>query len=233
MQKKYKGIILFTKITKENDLYIKFLSNTDEIISGIVYGGQSKKKKNIFQIGFFLNFNVTHNQNKPAIINGELSAPLISSIIDDKYKVNCLLASISLINLSIIDGQIVKNIFNLYYDLIDILNKRKKWIVFFCLFLFNLLKIIGYEIDYNKYKYYKYFNLETLEFSNIKNENCIYFPHDLLDKDKKFKYKLLINVFQIFETIFKNYHLSSINLHLPNHYLLFKKLIIDQVNTYE
>ena len=45
MQKKFKGILIFAKIFKENDLYIKFLSNTDELISGIVYGGLSKKKE--------------------------------------------------------------------------------------------------------------------------------------------------------------------------------------------
>ena len=45
MQKKFKGILIYAKIFKENDLYIKFLSNTDELISGIVYGGLSKKKE--------------------------------------------------------------------------------------------------------------------------------------------------------------------------------------------
>ena len=45
MQKKFKGILIFVKIYKENDLYIKFLSDTDELVSGIVYGGLSKKKK--------------------------------------------------------------------------------------------------------------------------------------------------------------------------------------------
>ena len=44
MQKKIKGILLFSKVHKENDLYIKFLSNDDELVSGIVYGGLSKKK---------------------------------------------------------------------------------------------------------------------------------------------------------------------------------------------
>ncbi len=44
MQNKYKGILLYVKSYKENDLFIKFLSNSDELISGIVYGGLSKKK---------------------------------------------------------------------------------------------------------------------------------------------------------------------------------------------
>ena len=53
MLKKYKGIIISTKIYKENDLLIKFLSNTDEIITGIVYGGLSKKKEAFIRLVFF------------------------------------------------------------------------------------------------------------------------------------------------------------------------------------
>ena len=54
MQKKFKGILINYKIYKENDLFIKFLSETDEILSGIVYGGLSRKKKLIYQVGYYL-----------------------------------------------------------------------------------------------------------------------------------------------------------------------------------
>ena len=58
MQKKFNGILIHSKVFKDNDLLIKFLSDTDEVLSGIVYGGLSKNKKNIMQLGFFLNFDV-------------------------------------------------------------------------------------------------------------------------------------------------------------------------------
>ena len=44
MQNKSLGFILYTKIIKDNDLYIKILSNDDKIVSGLVYGGNSSKK---------------------------------------------------------------------------------------------------------------------------------------------------------------------------------------------
>ena len=53
MQKKFNGILIHSKVFKDNDLLIKFLSDTDEVLSGIVYGGLSKNKKNIMQLGFF------------------------------------------------------------------------------------------------------------------------------------------------------------------------------------
>ena len=52
MQTKVLGIILYSKLIKENDLYLKILSQNDQLISRIVYGGNSSKKKNIYQIGY-------------------------------------------------------------------------------------------------------------------------------------------------------------------------------------
>ena len=52
---KDRGILLFSKISSENNLYLKILTEKDEIITGLSFGGSSKKKKNIYQIGYFLN----------------------------------------------------------------------------------------------------------------------------------------------------------------------------------
>ena len=44
MQNKTFGILLYKKKIKDNDLYVKFLTKDDHILTGIVYGGNSKKK---------------------------------------------------------------------------------------------------------------------------------------------------------------------------------------------
>ena len=49
------GILLYRKVIKQNDLFVKILSKDDQLITGIVYGGNSSKKKNIYQIGYYLN----------------------------------------------------------------------------------------------------------------------------------------------------------------------------------
>ena len=51
MQTKLRGFLVSSRVYRENDLFVKFLSEKDELISGIVYGGLSKRK-NIYQIGF-------------------------------------------------------------------------------------------------------------------------------------------------------------------------------------
>ena len=232
MQRKYKGILLFTKAYKENDLFIKFLSSTDEIITGIIYGGLSRKKRNIIQIGFNLLFEVSSKSNMPPSINAELIEPYISMIINDKYKLNCLMSVTSLINLSIIEGQKVKDIYKTTENFLQIMFDNKKWIKDYFIFLFKLLKIIGYEIDLYGNNNKKYFNLETLDFSNTFAQSSIVFPHHLLDNNlSKIDVYSVNQIFKIFEFVFEKHHLSNFNLSLPNQYQLFKKLIINRIDS--
>tara|TARA_B100001057_G_scaffold457129_1_gene505185 strand:- start:1113 stop:1811 length:699 start_codon:yes stop_codon:yes gene_type:complete len=232
MQKKYKGLLLFTKAYKENDLFIKFLSSTDEIISGIIYGGLSRKKRNIIQIGFNLLFDVSIKSNMPPSIKAELIEPYISVIINDKYKLNCLMSVTSLINLSIIEGQKVKDIYKTSENFLKLMFHNKKWIKEYFIFLFKLLKIIGYEIDLYGNSNKKYFNLETLDFSNTSAQSSIEFPHHLLENNSsKIDIYSVNQIFKIFEFVFEKHHLSNFNLSLPNQYQLFKKLIINRINS--
>ena len=232
MQRKYKGILLFTKAYKENDLFIKFLSSTDEIITGIIYGGLSRKKRNIIQIGFNLLFEVSSKPNMPPSIHAELIEPYISVIINDKYKLNCLMSVTSLINLSIIEGQKVKDIYKTSENFLKIMFDNKKWIKEYFIFLFKLLKIIGYEIDLYGNNNKKYFNLETLDFSNTFAQSSIEFPYHLLDNNlSKIDVYSVNQIFKIFEFVFEKHHLSNFNLSLPNQYQLFKKLIINRIDS--
>ena len=232
MQKKYKGILLFSKAYKENDLFIKFLSSSDEIISGIIYGGLSRKKRNIIQIGFNLLFDVSAKGNMPPSIKAELIEPYISVIINDKYKLNCLMSITSLINLSIIEGQKVKDIYKTSENFLQLMFYNKKWIKEYFIFLFKLLKIIGYEIDLYGNNNKKYFNLETLDFSNTYAQSSLEFPHHLLDNNlSKIDVYSVNQILKIFEFVFEKHHLSNFNLSLPNQYQLFKKLIINRINS--
>ena len=78
MKNKFKGLILYKKMIKDNDIYIKILASNDQIITGLVYGGNSSKKKLIYQTGFFIDFMISRkNENHPLTINAEISKPLL------------------------------------------------------------------------------------------------------------------------------------------------------------
>ena len=227
IEKKDRGILLFTKISSENNLYVKFLTEKDEILTGLIFGGSTKKKKNIYQVGYFLHINIKNKgKNFPNSISGELSKPYYHSIFNDKYKLHCLLAIISILNISIIDGQKVPGLFRLSERIIEILSEKKKWIIDFFVFLLNLLKLIGYEIDYNKYTSKNFINLENLQFENSYRSGSIIFPHSLLNKKNKLDKINANSFFKIFEIILQNHHLNNMNLNIPVNYLKFKKIIL-------
>ena len=130
---KERGILLFSKLSSENNLYVKILTDKDEIITGLIFGGSSKKNKNIYQVGYFLNIIIKNkNKNFPNSITAELSKPYYHNIFNDKYKLHGLLAIVSLLNISIIEGQKVNGLFDLSEKVIQILLNDEKWIIDYC-----------------------------------------------------------------------------------------------------
>ena len=225
---KERGILLFSKLSSENNLYVKILTDKDEIITGLSFGGSSKKNKNIYQVGYFLNIIIKNkNKNFPNSISSELSKPYYHNIFNDKYKLHGLLAIVSLLNISIIEGQKVNGLFDLSEKVIEILVNDEKWIIDYFLYLLNLLKLIGYDIDFHKNSLNNYFNLETLQFEDYSTSRTIKFPHQLLNKEQRINKQNANSFFKIFEIILQNHHLNNMNLNIPTNYLKFKKLILD------
>ena len=151
-------------------------------------------------------------------------------MINDKYKLSCLLSIVSIENLSIVEGQKVRGIYTCLLNFINTLIKQKSWMLYYCIWLFDLLKIIGYEIDYFSNQNKKYININTLEFSNIKTDKTFIFPHEYLFGNKKICYDYINNIFIIFEYTFINNHLIDYKNKLPINYLNFKKLILNYLN---
>jgi len=225
---KERGILLFSKLSSENNLYVKILTDKDEIITGLIFGGSSKKNKNIYQVGYFLNIIIKNkNKNFPNNITAELSKPYYHNIFNDKYKLHGLLAIVSLLNISIIEGQKVKGLFDSSEKVIKVLLNDKKWIIDYFLYLLNLLKLIGYDIDFHKNSLNNYFDLETLQFEDYSTTRTIKFPHQLLNQEQRIDKQNANSFFKIFEIILQNHHLNNMNLNIPTNYLKFKKLILD------
>ena len=112
---------------------------------------------------------ILKNNNSIASINAEISSPFIFSFFNNKFKAFSLLAIISLVNTSIIEGQKINGLFESIKNLIININNNKHWISAFCKWLFYLLKMIGYQIDYNKKLNFKFFNLDTNNFLTQNN----------------------------------------------------------------
>ena len=230
MIEKEEGIIVFLKKIKDNDIFIRILSNNDELISGIVYGGNSSKKKFTYQIGYFIEYLIIQkNTNIVPTFKADIIKPFISSIINDKFKSYSLLCILSLVNLSIVEGQKISEFYKSIKNLVIILESKKHWISFFCEWLFRLLQLIGYQIDYKNKKDYKYFNLITQDFENSIIENSIAFPHEMLAHSSKIGLNEIKAIFTIFESIYIKNHLDNINYKMPISFINFKKSLLKQL----
>ena len=232
MKNKLKGIIFYSKKIKDNDLYIKVLSSKDEINSGMVYGGNSSKKKLIYQNGYFIDYLIVRkNENAPPFFNAEISKPYIGNIIYDKYKLNALLSIISLINISILEGQNIRGFFNGIENLIINIINRKYWIVFYCEWLFYLLQLIGYQIDYKRNTKKKFYDIVKQDFFNESSLNTVEFPYNLFSKNQETTFKNINSIFIIFESIFSKNHLDNLNYKMPANFLNFKKIILKRLKS--
>jgi hypothetical protein len=230
MQNKLKGLIFYTKNIKDNDLYMKVLSSNDYVNSGIVYGGNSSKKKSIYQKGYFIDFIYKKkNENSPLVFTAEISRPYIGNIYEDKFKLNAIASVLSLINISIFDGQQIKGFYSGVFKLISNINNKDKWIIFYCEWLFDLLKFIGYQIDYNLNFNKKYFDLSHQEFTSLRGKNCIEFPHDFFQNYSNINHSTLETIFNVFENIFSKNHLENINYKMPESFKNFKKITLSQL----
>ncbi len=231
MQSKNLGLILYLKPIKDNHLYIKILSANDNILSGLVYGGLSLKKKSIYQLGNFIEFNqLQKNSNSASLITGDIIKPFIASIYNDKFKSFSLLSIISLLNEAIYYEVIINGLFASVRDLINFININKNWLSNFCKWLLYFLKLLGYEIDYKNNLDMKYFNLNSLTFEKIyNNSNSIIFPNELLGEKPVLTHKSVESLFTIFETVFKKGHLNNYNKLMPTNYQNFKFLILKEL----
>ncbi len=230
MTNKSKGIIFFKKKIKDNDLYIKILSSEDTIISGMVYGGNSSKKKLIYQNGYFIDYSIRKKtESSVPVFTAELSKPFLGQIIDNKYKLNALLSILSIINVSILEGQHIKGFFNSIEILINKIIASENWIINYCEWLFDLLRLIGYQIDYKSHINKNYYDIFDQKFVNIKNNNTIEFPHKLFSDNREISFTNLHLIFNMFERIYKKNHLENINYHMPVNFLNFKNIVLDEL----
>ena len=231
MQSKNLGFLIYTKPIKDFDLFIKVLSSNDIIINGIVYGGNSSKKKIIYQPGYFIEYiQFKKNINNLNSINAEIVEPYISNIFNEKIKLFGLLSIISLLNRSLYEGAKVNGIFDSVKNLIYWINNNQKWILSYCKWLLFFLELLGYGIEYLNNDNMKYFNLSSLSFQNNNSHNSVLFPYEIFDEADNLNKKGVESLFTIFETVFINNHLNIYKNEMPKNYINFKNLVLEKNN---
>ena len=136
---------------RENANLINVFSKTRGKVSGIVYGGNSRKIRNYLQISnkLFVIHN-SKNENKLGYFKTELVNPVSPLFFNDKKRSCALVSLCSLLNILLPDSQPNKNIYKTLEKFIESIN-LDNWIILYIYLELNLIKDLGYDTNLSQF----------------------------------------------------------------------------------
>ncbi len=146
-----KGFLLNKNKYNENSAIAEFYTENFGKVSGLIFGATSKKIKNFLFVGnkFNIQYNLK-NQNRAGYFKVEIENIFTPHFLDQKIKLNCILYAINLIRILTVENQANKKIYYQLNKLYDLLNQRD-WIKKFIFWELDIIKFVGYDIDFNEY----------------------------------------------------------------------------------
>ena len=175
------GFLLSKIKFRENANIVNVFTSSFGKVSGIVYGGNSRKIRNYLQISnkIFLSHS-TKNINKIGYFKTELIKAISPKYFDDKIRTTVLLSLSSLLNILLPESQPYKNIYKSLNNLLENFDSDE-WIILYLFWELNLLKELGFDPNLSK------FNNNTNpsgKLTSINIDNIKYqIPNFLIDKD--------------------------------------------------
>tara|TARA_B100000965_G_scaffold398623_1_gene417074 strand:- start:940 stop:1620 length:681 start_codon:yes stop_codon:yes gene_type:complete len=144
------GFLLSKNRYNENSLISEIYTKEHGKVSGIIFGGTSKKIKNYLQIGnkIYVNFN-SKSENKIGYFKVEIQQPLSAIYFDNYQKLSCITSAMHLIKILTAEFQSNENVFELIENFY-ILLENKNWIKEYIFWELELFKILGYNLELKK-----------------------------------------------------------------------------------
>ena len=175
------GFLLSKNKYNENSLIAEIYTKEHGKVSGIIFGGTSKKIKNYLQIGnnLHINFN-SKSENKIGYFKVEIQQALSPYYFDNISKLSCISSAMNLIKILTADSQ--KN--HKIYELINsfyILLKNNNWIKDYIFWELELLKLLGYDLIFEDLVEKKFVGNQIQYVSKSLTEKKIV-PSFLIDK---------------------------------------------------
>lgn len=141
------GFLLFKNRYNENSLITEVYTKNHGKVSGIIFGGTSKKIKNYLQIGNKLHINYnSKSENRIGYFKIEIQKALSPYYFDDIQKLSCISSAMNLVKLLTAESQINQSIYNLLENFYILLNDDN-WIQKYIFWELDLFKAIGYDLD--------------------------------------------------------------------------------------
>ena len=141
------GFLLSKNRYSENSVIADVFTENHGKISGIIFGGTSKKIKNYLQIGnkIYVNYN-SKSVTRIGYFKIEILKALTPLYFDENQKLSCITAAMYLIKLLTAEAQSNKEIFKLIDKFFEILTSDN-WIQKYIFWELELLKLLGYDLE--------------------------------------------------------------------------------------
>ena len=162
--------LLSKKKFRENANIINVFSKNRGKVSGVVYGGSSRKIKNYLQISnkLYINHNAK-NENRLGYFKTELVKPISPLYFNDKERSSALLSISSILNILLPDSQPNQNIYKSFEEFVNSI-KLDNWVIFYIFLELNLIKDLGYDPNLERFKN----NKSETDFQKIKIDTFTY-----------------------------------------------------------
>jgi|TARA_B100001093_G_scaffold411109_1_gene400570 DNA repair protein RecO (recombination protein O) len=176
------GFLLSKNRYNENSLISEFYTKNHGKISGIVFGGTSKKIKNYLQIGnqLYLNYN-SKSENKLGYFKLEIQKVYSPIYFENSQKLSCINSAMSLIRILTAESQSNIKIFDLIEKFYLILS-NDEWLKDYIFWELELLKIIGFDLELNNLATKELIDEKISYVVKSKTEKKI-IPNFLIDKE--------------------------------------------------
>ncbi len=176
------GFLLSKNRYNENSLIVEIFTKEHGKISGIIFGGTSKKIKNYLQIGnqLYTTFN-SKTDNRVGYFKIEIFKAFSPNFFDRPKKLNCISTAMNLIKILTAEAQANKNIYELLIEFYKILDD-KNWLKKYIFWELKLLGLLGFNLDLEDMVSKELVNNKTLYIVKSSTEKKIV-PNFLIDRN--------------------------------------------------
>ena len=144
--------LLFKRKFRENANIINVFSKSKGKISGVVYGGNSRKIRNYLQLSnkLFIVHN-SKNENKLGYFKTELIKPISPLYFNDKERTAALISLCSILNTLLPESQPNQKIYKSFERFLESIS-LENWIILYIFFELSLIKDLGYDPNLSQFK---------------------------------------------------------------------------------
>jgi DNA repair protein RecO (recombination protein O) len=209
----------------ENSIIAEVFTENHGKISGIIFGGTSKKIKNYLQIGnkIYVNYN-SKSVTRIGYFKIEILKALTPLYFDENQKLSCITSAMHLIKLLTAEAQSNKEIFKLIDKFFEILTSDN-WIQKYIFWELELLKLLGYDLELKNMVEKEIINNETNYYvkSSTEKKNI---PNFLIDENNlDVNLKNLLKGLKLVSDYLEKSILKPNNLNLPTSRIHFINLL--------